>query len=225
MANLNEVKKYHFIYKTTNLLSGKFYIGMHSTSNLKDGYLGSGKRLRRSIRKYGKENFKTEILEWYDTRFELTAREKELVNEDLLKDPMCMNLMYGGEGGFISVEQQKTRSLAGSKKLHKRREIDKDFDDAWREKLRISTTKRIKDGELKNWQAYYSWKNKKHSEEAKVKIGKANSIKQKGKANSQYGTYWITNGTENRKIHYGDTLPYGYRIGRVIKKWLHSVTE
>ena len=51
-------KKYHFIYKTTNLLTGRYYIGMHSTDNLEDGYLGSGKRLRHSVNKYGKDRVK-----------------------------------------------------------------------------------------------------------------------------------------------------------------------
>ena len=59
-------KKFHFIYKITNTKNGKYYIGMHSTDNLNDGYLGSGIRLRRSIRRNGIENFKIEYLEFFD---------------------------------------------------------------------------------------------------------------------------------------------------------------
>lgn len=49
-------RKYHYIYKTTCTITSKFYIGMHSTDNLEDGYVGSGKRLWYSINKHGKEN-------------------------------------------------------------------------------------------------------------------------------------------------------------------------
>jgi hypothetical protein len=44
----------YFIYKTTNLLNGKYYIGMHVTNQIDDGYLGSGKYLNNAIKKYGK---------------------------------------------------------------------------------------------------------------------------------------------------------------------------
>ena len=79
MTNLNKKKKLHFIYKTVNLLTGEYYIGMHSTNNVNDGYKGSGTRLRYSIRKYGIENFECKILEWYSDRESLVAREKEIV--------------------------------------------------------------------------------------------------------------------------------------------------
>ena len=91
-------KKYHYIYKTTNIINQKYYIGMHSTSNLEDGYIGSGKRLWYSINKYGKENFKCEILEFFPDKISLKEKEIELVNEDTLKNKMCMNLVYGGGG-------------------------------------------------------------------------------------------------------------------------------
>ena len=73
---------------------------MHSTSNLEDGYLGSGKILKRSLNRYGIENHTKEILEFLPNRISLKEREMNLVNEDLLHDPLCMNLKTGGEGGF-----------------------------------------------------------------------------------------------------------------------------
>ena len=72
---------HHYIYKTTCSITGKYYIGMHSTSNLEDGYLGSGKRLWYSINKHGKENHSVEILEWLPDRCSLKLREKEIINE------------------------------------------------------------------------------------------------------------------------------------------------
>jgi hypothetical protein len=76
-------KRYHYIYKTTCKITGKFYIGMHSTDKLNDGYLGSGKILWYSRKKYGDENHPIEILEFCSTRAELKIREKQIVNEDL----------------------------------------------------------------------------------------------------------------------------------------------
>ena len=61
-------KSIHYLYKTTCKVTGRYYIGMHSTSNIDDGYLGSGKRLRYSIRKHGEDNHEKEILEFFDSR-------------------------------------------------------------------------------------------------------------------------------------------------------------
>lgn len=55
---------YYIIYKTTNIINGKYYIGKHHTSTDNDNYLGSGKILKRSINKNGKHNFIREILEY-----------------------------------------------------------------------------------------------------------------------------------------------------------------
>jgi len=45
------------IYKTTNLINNKIYVGKHNTS-ANDGYLGSGKLIKQAVKKYGKENIK-----------------------------------------------------------------------------------------------------------------------------------------------------------------------
>lgn len=224
MANFKEAKKYHFIYKTTSLLNNKYYIGMHSTSNIKDGYLGSGKHLRYSIRKYGKENFKCEILEFLPDFDSLKKREKELVNEDMLKDPMCMNLKPGGVGGFNSDAAKRGRIKTDEVLCKKygpdfKQIIFRKFYDNLTKEERVFLNKKIIDGQIKSGFDFGStMRGKKHKKESKSKIGLANSIKQKGNFNSQFGTVWITNGFENKKIKKTEVLPAGFSFGRKILK-------
>jgi hypothetical protein len=107
-------KVYNVLYKTTCLITNRYYIGMHSTNNLNDGYLGSGSHLRYSVNKYGAENHKFEILEQLPNRSSLKNREKEIVNEEMLKDPLCMNLKPGGEGGLSNPIHRKKFLEAGT---------------------------------------------------------------------------------------------------------------
>jgi len=206
MANFKKAKKYHFIYKTTNLINSKYYIGMHSTNELNDGYIGSGKRLWYSIRKYDIENFKCEILEFLPDRESLANREKELVNEDTLKDSNCLNLKLGGFGGFSSEAHRKKAQASGGKKVrqilsarHSER-LKSDFD--YREKW------------LKSLKGKQSWLGKKHTDETKSKIKSSMKDKGVGNTNSQFGTCWITNGIENKKINKNEKLPVGWEFGR-----------
>ncbi len=93
-------KKYHVIYKTTCLVTDRYYIGMHSTDNLADGYIGSGKRLWQSIKKHGAEQHVCEVIEHLSSRNALKLREAALVNKRLLKDKRCMNIALGGFGNW-----------------------------------------------------------------------------------------------------------------------------
>lgn len=88
----------HIVYKTTNLITTEYYIGVHSTDNPRDGYLGSGVRIRRSIKKYGRQNFNKTILCECQTRQESFEHERALVTNETLQDPLCLNLHVGGEG-------------------------------------------------------------------------------------------------------------------------------
>ena len=213
-------KKFHFIYKTTNLLSGKYYIGMHSTDDLEDGYLGSGKRLRYSINKHGAENHVREILEFVDSRDELKKREKEIVNLDEIAKEKCMNLIVGGEGGrgFTSEEQK-----LNAEKSNARQKVLRENDPEWVEKKRKSSSesnKKTYDEGRRERFYFYDWNGKSHSEEAKKKIGEKNSELQKGSGNSQYGTCWITRGGENKKIKKQELEIYtqqGWEKGRKLK--------
>ena len=90
---------FHYTYQTKNLVNGKTYIGVHSTSNLEDGYLGSGNALKSSIEKYGKENFKAEILDYFSTREEAFLEEAFLVTSEVVSNEGNYNLTEGGSGG------------------------------------------------------------------------------------------------------------------------------
>ena len=91
--------KYYYTYQTKNLINGKTYIGIHTTSKLEDGYMGSGINLRRAINKYGLENFTKTILSFFDTVEEMVEEEKFLVNEEWVKSKDNYNIALGGRGG------------------------------------------------------------------------------------------------------------------------------
>ena len=69
------MKKFHYLYKITNNINGKYYIGRHSTDNLEDNYFGSGVGIRNAINKYGINNFSKEILQFCETTEELCNME------------------------------------------------------------------------------------------------------------------------------------------------------
>lgn len=95
--------KYYIIYKTTCKVTEKYYIGMHCTDDLDDGYLGSGKLIKLSIEKYGEAQHTRTVLEFHKTFEDMCTREKAVVTEDVLSDPMCMNLRVGGDGGWMHI--------------------------------------------------------------------------------------------------------------------------
>ena len=107
----NDIK--YFIYETTNLVNGNKYIGQHRTKNINDSYLGSGIILKRAIVKYGRDNFKREILEFCSNAKELSEREVYWVKYNNSLTPNGYNITKGGEGvsGYIPTEEQKKRTF------------------------------------------------------------------------------------------------------------------
>ena len=94
------------IYKTVNVLNGKFYIGQDSNNNPE--YLGSGTLLKRAIEKYGKENFIKEIVEVCSTKTELNEREKYWIKETKAQE-IGYNIAEGGNGGNTYDEETRQR--------------------------------------------------------------------------------------------------------------------
>lgn len=106
------MKQYNYIYKITNLTNGKIYIGKHSTDNLDDGYLGSGKRLKYAIRKYGIENFEKEIIAFCYTEDELNRQERFYIRDfNSMDSSVGYNLTKGGDGvsGLLRTEETKLK--------------------------------------------------------------------------------------------------------------------
>lgn len=201
-------KKYHFIYKTTNLLSGKYYIGMHSTDNLDDGYLGSGYRLRLAIKKHGKENFKREILEFFENRKLLAEREAEIVNLELLAKKDCMNMKVGGIGGLSSEEHLNSFIKTGKERFLWLLKNDDAFRESFSKKCTENNNKAIAEGRHIPISEKYSWVGKTHSEETKRKMSEAKKGTGFGENNSQSGTCWITKDKENKKVKKDDLEEY-----------------
>jgi hypothetical protein len=85
------------IYKITNLLSGKIYVGKDSKNDPK--YYGSGIFIRRAILKYGIDNFSKEIIQFCDSLDELNEMEKHWIKKLDSRNPVIgYNISEGGEG-------------------------------------------------------------------------------------------------------------------------------
>lgn len=89
-----------YIYKTTNKVDGKIYIGQKKSNMfLKNAYHGSGLYLLRAVEKYGKENFETHLIEWCETKEKLDERERYWIKTLNTRDPnIGYNIAEGGEG-------------------------------------------------------------------------------------------------------------------------------
>lgn len=87
----------YLIYKVTNLINGRYYIGRHRTLNTDDDYMGSGIAIANAIKKYGRQNFSKEIIAESWDEDNLWELEKLVVNQDVVKDPQSYNMTYGGK--------------------------------------------------------------------------------------------------------------------------------
>lgn len=106
----------HIIYKITNTVNNKYYIGRHSTNNVDDGYMGSGIWIKNAIRKYGRDNFVKEILDEANSSAELWELEKKYVNENVVNDKNSYNMCVGGKHylqGLSTDELKQHQSMAG----------------------------------------------------------------------------------------------------------------
>ena len=105
------MKKYFIIYKITNNINGKIYIGKHKTNNLDDDYFGSGFYLNRAKEKYGLQNFTKTILFILQNEEEMNLLEKSVVTPEFCNRTDTYNIMEGGCGGWNYVNLSSDYSV------------------------------------------------------------------------------------------------------------------
>lgn len=228
---------FYLIYKITNNINNKIYVGSHKTNNKDDGYMGSGKYLNRAINKHGIENFTKEILFVFDNAKEMYDKEAEIVDDDFLAEENTYNLKRGGFGGFDYIN---SNGLQGFKDISLAKECQK------------ITQKIVEETYTKtqrnNWSAMggkksveagkgihaFSVEEKKTiaelgrlatlTDDAKKKRKQTFSEigHQQGEKNSQFGKCWIAHVSLGNKIIKKDSIDefllLGYTIGRVLGK-------
>ena len=223
---------YYTIYKITNQINGKFYIGSHKTKDLDDNYMGSGKYLKRAQDKDGIENFTRELLFVFDTPEEMYAKEAEIVNEDFLAEENTYNLKVGGFGGWDYINHNSLHGFSDVELARKCRaltdqKLQQKYGSEWRQKLSEMSKQKIEEIKTQN-PNFFKEKcgrnmlgennpmyGKTHSNETK----KALSANHVGNQNSQYGTKWIHSLElkQSKKIKKDDPIPNGWNEGRKIK--------
>lgn len=108
-----------FIYKTTNTINGKCYIGKYA--GRRSTYLGSGTALKKAINKYGKESFVREVIEECNNLQHLCEREEYWIEKlNAVRSPDYYNMKAGGDGGFshiVKEHYQKRQNKRYGKKL------------------------------------------------------------------------------------------------------------
>lgn len=110
------------VYKTTNIVNGKIYMGKDTKDD--PNYLGSGTYLRNAIKKYGRENFKKETIERCETNEQLCKREIYWIKElDARNTSIRYNISLGGDGWdsqSASIAASLSNSSEKSSKVQKK---------------------------------------------------------------------------------------------------------
>jgi len=170
---------FYYVYKITNLVNNKFYIGMHQTQNLDDGYMGSSKKLKFDIELFGLDKFKKEILFNFDNFEDMRLCEKRIVNAEFVDRIDTYNLNVGGGMAYHYINKHKLNNICGqcyivSRKLKACPIYRKWYSD------------QVKAGLKKVNFQHNTFSNKTHSEETKMKM----SLNAK-----------LTNKSKGEKIH------------------------
>ena len=210
---------YGYIYKTTNLIDNKIYIGKKK-GEFTEKYKGSGKYLRNAVNKYGVENFKVEIIEYCETLEEQNEKEKYWIDYYRNQNVEMYNISDGGDGGNTFAELDDIDRQKRIQKLKENSyfanltpEQDKEIRrKSWETRRKNGKDKLTPEQSLKlsnSLKQYYS------SEEYQLKLAKQREINKqiKLKKKQQFMQQWLL------EEHYCKTC--GKRITKYIGKGLY----
>lgn len=218
--------KYYF-YRTTNLVNGKYYQGVHHSANPeKDPYFGSGPGIVAAVQKYGRENFKTEIIrDDFKNMKEAYEYEASVVTLDSLDPKICYNQVPGGRGirdgvipmfkGDLEIRvHKKLKEYYESLGFQKGRPL----------KARLNVSKSHKGKPSKQKGRVYLHKG--HEVEIRIprdqvgrylvqgyELGHSQASKDRT-SKGRRGYRWITDGKQALQIKEGEELPENFWFGK-----------
>lgn len=187
---------YGYIYKTTNLINGKIYVGQKKSTIFLQDYKGSGKKLRLALQKYSIDNFIVELLEVCNSIDELNQQEAFWIDKLDCRNPKVgYNIALGGNvGGFnkgYKLTEEHRRNISKGLQGHRLSEQTKQklskakkhttVSNEIKQKISIQTKKAMQKPEIRDKcrQGGYSHKGKKRkplTDEQKQKISIATKL-------------------------------------------------
>lgn len=207
-----------YIYKTTNNIDGKIYVGMHRVADNKfdEKYLGSGKHLKYAINKYGEENFSCEIIEWCETEEKLCEREIFWIRElNAMDKSIGYNMKEGGIGGWNIDVAGVNNPMYG---VHRYGSDNPNYRNTRSAESRAKQSASI----AKNG-GHHGERNpmygRKHSKEAREKMSKVHKgqpgilLGRKGKDHPSFGLHWWCDGVNPPVKSKEQPTPY-HHLGR-----------
>lgn len=222
---------YYIVYRIINNQNNKVYIGVHKTSKIDDGYMGSGKYIKRAINKYGVDSFTKEILFIFDNPQDMYLKEIELVNESYIEQHNTYNIRLGGRGGWDHIDRTteeyiRSRQAAIVKaKNCVREQLGENWNRIIQEKAVDNRKKSVRhkmvtDMEFRQRCQTNSYNARQLTLTNEAKQTRKETMKKNGHGqgsnNSQFGTVWIYNPDikENKKIKKDIPIPEGWYKGR-----------
>lgn len=218
---------YGYIYKITNKLNNKVYVGKRVSETFDEKYWGSGKAIKNSILKYGLDNFTRDILEWCSSDEELNDREKYWIKELKANQKQYgYNFTDGGTGGntikYLSEEEKEVR-------LEKISKTKANYSDEQKEELHNKLSKALSAAQKKLYENGYENNNKgrkwyTNGTEDKMCfecpegywLGRShNNIDYEKVSKSLTGKVIYNNGINEKFFRQDDIIPEGWTIGRL----------